>query len=255
MPQLIRTLIVDDEPLARKKIVQSLSSDPAFSIVGECKNGHEALASIAAEKPNVIFLDVQMPELDGFDVLKSLDAKTLPLVVFVTAYDKYAIAAFEAHALDYLLKPFSKNRFQKTLTRIKAEFEHPASPATHERLLGLLNHLNTPYTERLVVKHAGRVVFVNVAEIDWLEADGNYVQLHANKDTHLIRQTLSHLETTLDPKRFARIHRSVMVQLDRIKELQPTFNGDYAVILKDGSQLTLSRTYRDTLASALGISF
>lgn len=245
----IRTLICDDEPLARERIKRYLGSEPDIETVGECSNGQEAVAAIAELSPDLLFLDIQMPELDGFGVLKAIGPEKIPVVIFVTAYDKYALSAFDVHALDYLLKPFNRDRFRRALVRARMQIEHDRLGQMDQRLLTLLEDLKTEhkYLERLVVRSVGRVVFLKTDEIDWIEAAGNYVRLHIGRDGHLLRETMSHLEAKLNPDKFLRIHRSTLVNIDCIKELQPLFSGDYTVILRDGRQLTLSRSYREKL--------
>ncbi len=249
----IRTLIVDDEPLARDRLTTFLRAEPQVELVGECANGLEALDQIRALQPDLVFLDVQMPELDGFGVLRELDPAERPAVVFVTAFDQFAVKAFEVHAIDYLLKPFDRERLQAALQRAATALGQRQPEALHEKLSALLNELRPAQTpERLLVKSEGRMLFVRVAEIDWVEAADNYVSLHVGKDTHLLRETMTSLEARL-PKQFLRISRSTMVNTERIRELQPLFHGDYAIILRDGTKLTLTRGYRDKLQQ-LGVS-
>jgi two-component system LytT family response regulator len=256
----MRVLVVDDEPLAREKIRGMTADDPEVRVVGECSNGAEAIEAIQNLRPDLVLLDVQMPEVGGFAVLEALKDQHLPPVIFITAYDHYAVRAFEVHALDYLLKPFDRERFASALDRAKRHFrrERQASPAESNgldaRILALLEQMSeTPrYHERLVIKTSGRVFFLNTSEIDWIEAEGNYVSIHTGKKTHLLRETISGLESQLDPREFVRIHRSAIVNISRIKELQPWSHGEYHVILQDGTRLTLSRSYREKLQSALG---
>jgi two-component system LytT family response regulator len=252
----IKTLIVDDEPLAREKLQGLLIQDREIEIIGECTNGREALSAIQALRPDLVFLDVQMPELDGFGVLARLDVNTLPTIVFVTAYDQYAIKAFEVSALDYLLKPFDRERFQRALERAKKYLKSSPSGDVSAHLIALLENLkNKNYLERLVIKSGGRIFFIKTEEIDHIEAAGKYVRVFWGSESHLLRETMSALEAQLNPKIFLRIHRSTIVNLDRIKELQPWFNGDYVAILKDGTRLTVSRSYREKLHQQLGKSF
>ena len=249
----IRVLLVDDEPLAREMLREMLQGDPDVTIVGESVNGREALEAIHAHSPDLIFLDVQMPELGGFDVLAALD-KQIPHVIFVTAYDQYAVRAFEVQALDYLLKPFDQERFDRSWQRAKAQIVRERNGGVDQRILALLEDLKAgnKYLERLVIKSGGRIYFLETSEIDWIEAEGNYVSVHSGKKSHLLRETISSLESQLDPKKFVRIHRSSIVRIDRIQELQPWFHGEYRIILHDGTLLTLSRNYRDKLQEALG---
>jgi two-component system, LytTR family, response regulator len=257
---LLRVLVVDDEPLAREKIRGMTADDPEVRVVGECSNGAEAIEAIQNLRPDLVLLDVQMPEVGGFALLEALKDEPLPAVIFITAYDHYAVKAFEFHALDYLLKPFDRERFAAALARAKRHFRREQQPADSDgldaRILALLEQMReTPrYHERLVVKSSGRVFFLNTGEIDWIEAEGNYVNIHTGKKSHLLRETISGLESQLDPREFVRIHRSAIVNISRIKELQPWSHGEYHVILHDGTRLTLSRSYRDKLQSALGNS-
>lgn len=250
----IRALLVDDESLAREMIREMLNDDPDVEIIGECVNGHEAVEFIETETPDLIFLDVQMPELGGFEVLEKIPKERMPHVIFVTAYDQYAVRAFEVHALDYLLKPFDRERFQAAWQRAKAQIIREKNGALDQRIIALLEELKAgpKYLERLVIKSGGRVFFLDTEDIDWIEAEGNYVSVHTGKKSHLLRETISSLEAQLDPKKFIRIHRSSIVKIDRIQELQPWFHGEYKIILHDGTQLTLSRNYRENLHEALG---
>jgi two-component system LytT family response regulator len=250
----IRVLLVDDEPLAREMIREMLVDDPEVEIVGECVNGREAVESIQEHNPDLIFLDVQMPEIGGFEVLQALKSVNVPHVIFVTAYDQYAVRAFEVHALDYLLKPFDRERFESAWRRAKSHILATRNGEVDQRILAILEELKAgpKYLERLVIKSGGRVFFLDTGDIDWIEAEGNYVSVHTGKKSHLLRETISSLEAQLDPKQFLRIHRSSIVKIDRIKELQPWFHGEYRVLLQDGTQLTLSRNYRENLQEALG---
>jgi two-component system, LytTR family, response regulator len=253
----IRTLIVDDEPLARQRLRTLLESDPDITLVGECGDGREAVAALREQQPDLVFLDVQMPELDGFGVLRALNQERMPAVIFVTAHDRYALRAFEVHALDYLLKPFDKDRFRTALERAKAQVRREQGGDVGQRLLDLLRDVQESRKpqERLVVKSGSRVYFVRVEDIDWIEAAGNYVRLHVGKEDHLLRESMGGLEARLHSNRFLRIHRSTIANIERIRELQPSFHGDYVVILQDGTELTLSRGYRDKLQGLLGHSF
>lgn len=247
-PAAIRTVLVDDEAPARSRLRHLLKDARDFVVVGEAANGRLAVEALRALQPELVFLDVQMPGLNGFQVCGEIGVDALPAVVFVTAYDRFALQAFEVHAVDYLLKPIDHERFARTLQLLRSRLRGraPADPAS-PRLLALLSELQRgrPGVERLAIKVDGRVLFVRTAEIDWLEAEGNYVKLHLGAVSHLFRETLSALEADLPPDRFLRISRSAIVNLDAVKELQPLFYGDYAVMLRDGRQLTLSRNYRD----------
>ncbi|MCI0485718.1 MAG: LytTR family DNA-binding domain-containing protein [Blastocatellia bacterium] len=252
----IKVLIVDDEPLARERIRDMLRADADIQIVGDCSNGNEAIAAIRRQSPDLIFLDVQMPESDGFEVLSKLDPGSMPAVIFVTAYDQYAVRAFEVYALDYLLKPFDCERFERALERAKTHIRKKGEGSLGQRILSALEEIKTRpvHLDRLVIKMNGHVFFVRAEEIDWIEAEGNYVRLHVGRETYLLRDTISGLEEQLDPRNFLRVHRSAIVNIDRIQELQPWFHGEYKIILQDGMELTLSRTYREKLNEFLGRS-
>ena len=243
----IRVLIVDDEPLARERIRSLLQNEPELEIVGECANGTDALATLKRLSPDLLFLDVQMPGMDGFEVLRSLDRDHLPLVIFVTAFDQHALKAFELHALDYLLKPFKQARFKETLQRARDILEGQKAGAVSKNLLALLSQVKPEreHLSRIPVKNGDRVVFVKTSQIDYVESAGNYVVLHAGKENHVVRDTLTALEEKLDPKQFLRINRSTLVNVDQIKELQPLFKGEHAVLLHDGKQLTMTRGVRE----------
>jgi two-component system LytT family response regulator len=238
-PRKIRALVVDDEPLARSNLTVLLRLDPEIEIVSECGSGMEALEEIRNSKPDMVFLDVQMPECDGFDVLEMLGSDLPPAVVFVTAYDQYALRAFEAGALDYLLKPFDDARFDRALGRAKERIAHGRNP---------------PRTvERLVVKSAGQVSFLKISEIDWIEAADYYSCLHVGARNHLLRRSMSELDQELDQSVFCRIHRSTIVKLDRVRGLKLNENGEYDVVLDNGTRLRLSRRYRKQLESRLSV--
>ena len=249
----IRTLVVDDEPLARERVLSLLQQEVDVEVVAECSDGGQAVSAIQQHSPDLVFLDVQMPGCDGFEVIRHIGADRMPTVIFVTAYDEYALRAFEVHALDYLLKPFGKERFQQTLRHAREALERRRAGDLGRRLLALVHDVKPEpqRVERLVVKSGGRVFFLRTDEIDWIEAAGNYVRLHLGAESHLFRETMNRMEARLDTTRFARIHRSRIVNTDRIKELQPWFNGDYVVVLRDGTRLTLSRGYRDRLQQRL----
>jgi two-component system LytT family response regulator len=244
-----RTLIVDDEALARDRLRQLLQSEPEIQIVGECSDGRQAVEAIQKELPDLIFLDIQMPELDGFAVLEAVRVERMPVIVFVTAYDKFALKAFEVHAVDYLLKPFDRERFQTALKRALEQAKHRTGKDLGERQSAALAELKPPVKmpERLPIKSEGRVLFVRVEDIDWVEAAHNYIVLHVGKESHLLRETMNAFEERLSPEKFVRISRSTIVKIDRIKELQPLFYGEYNVTLHNGTRLTLSRRYRDKL--------
>lgn len=251
---MIRILVVDDELLARDHVRLLLQQETDVEVVGECRDGDEAVSAIQQHSPDLVFLDVQMPGCDGFDVIRKVGLDRMPIVVFVTAYDEYALQAFDVHALDYLLKPFGRDRFQQTLRRAREALERRRAGDVGRRLLALVHAVKQPEppeVERLVVKASGRVFFLRTDDIDWIEAAGNYVRLHLGSASHLFRETMNRMESRLDPGRFARIHRSRIVNTERIKEMQPWFNGDYQVILRDGTKLTLSRGYRDRVQRKL----
>jgi len=250
----IRIVIADDELLARKFIRRMLKQDPEVEIVAECSNGAEAVATIRKEKPDLVFLDVQMPEMDGFAVLDAVRLDHLPEIVFTTAYESYAIRAFELHALDYLLKPFDQVRFKAALKYAKERFHSQHEEDKRLQVGSLLESIRAQqeYLDRIIIRADGRITFLHTREIDWIEADDKYVHLHTGKGARMVRQTLSAMEEELDPKKFIRVHRSAIVNLDRIKELQPLFNGEHSLILEDGTRLTLSRKYKDKLFELLG---
>jgi two-component system LytT family response regulator len=247
----IRTIIVDDESPARARIRQLLKLEPDFAVIAECANGAQAVEVIQREKPDLVFLDVQMPRLSGLEVCEVVAAGTrpLPMVIFVTAYDAYALKAFEVHAVDYLLKPFDQERFAQTITHVRRQFAQSRQVDVQSRLAAVLEDLAPPTkkTGRLVFKENGRIIFVRPENVDWIEADGNYIKLHSAEGSHHVRDTLANIESQLPAEKFLRISRSTIVNLDRVKELQPMFYGDYSVILLDGSRLSMSRSYRDRI--------
>jgi two-component system, LytTR family, response regulator len=249
-----RTVIADDEPLGRQRLRMLLDEEPWIDIVAECGDAPGAIAAIQKFHPALVFLDVQMPGGSGFDVINAVGAEHMPFVIFVTAFDRYALRAFDVHALDYLLKPFDRDRFREALARARQQIDRSSEGDLEQRLLALVNDLKpAPQPlERFVVKSAGRVFFVRAADIEWIEAAGNYVKLHVGSETHLFRETMNALETKLDPATFFRIHRSHIVNLERVRELQPWFNGEYVVFLTSGARLTLSRGYREKLQDRMG---
>jgi two-component system LytT family response regulator len=249
----IRVLIVDDEPLAREGVRLHLAPHEEIEIIGECGSGEEAVRRIEADEPDLVFLDVQMPGLDGFGVLEAIGEAALPAVVFVTAYDQFALRAFEAHALDYLLKPFEAERFDKALERVRAQLRARSTHTMEERLRALVASLSgrARFLERMVARTGGRILILRVTDVDWIEAAANYVRVHIGAKHYLVRETMTHLENRLDPDKFLRIHRSIIVRKDRIKELEPLFQGDYSIILVDGTRLTSSRGYRERIQSFL----
>ena len=253
MKDRIRTIIVDDEPLAREGVRMHLEAEPDIEIVGEAASGEEAVALIEALRPDLIFLDVQMPGLDGFGVLEAIGATQMPVTVFTTAYDQFAVRAFDAHAIDYVLKPYHEERFRRAVARARTQIEARKRAEMEQSLGSLLDELRArgQYIERLVVRSGGRIVILRVDEIDWIEAASNYVRLHAGGKEYLLRETMTALEAKLNPADFVRIHRSTIVRVDKIRELEPLFQGDYVVILDGGTRLTSSRGYRERLQDLL----
>jgi len=254
----VRTLVVDDEPAAREAILTLLREDPEIAVVGACADGPAALAAIRAGHPDLLLLDVQMPEMDGFGVLRQLDDAELPVVIFVTAHDKYALNAFDVHAVDYLLKPYDDARFRTALARAKQQVRQGRLGGLREQLRRLLEGASVPdagegpYLRRLVTKAGGRMTVVPMDDVDWIEADGDYARIHAGRDAHTLRETMKLLESRLDPARFIRIHRSIIVNVERIRELQPYFRHEYVAVLRDGTRLKVSRSCRPQLERALG---
>ena len=250
----MRVMIVDDEPLARERLRQLLEKEADIEVVGESGDGRAALAAIDKQSPDLVFLDVQMPEVDGFGVVAGLKREEMPAIIFVTAYDRFALRAFEVHALDYLLKPFDRERFQTALQRARSHLNRDKTDDLRHRLTDLLADLKPePKTlGRLAIKTEGRVLFLKTDEIDWIEAADNYVILHAGKESPMHRETMAALESKLPPQKFMRISRSTIVNVERIKEMHPMFHGEYAIILQDGTKLTLSRGYREKLQQLLG---
>ncbi len=275
----MRVLIVDDEALARQRVRRLLQNEADVDIVGEAGTGRDAVSLIKELRPDLVCLDVQMPELDGFGVLRELVGGTLPMILFVTAYDEHAQRAFDVHAVDYVLKPVDADRFRAAFERARTQRAHAVAAERLDELLATVRRLadgtaptergdrssatgvppsgaasaNGHYASRILVKQDGRMLFVKTTEIDWIEADRNYVKLHVGAVAHTIRDRISHLEETLDPRLFARIHRSTIVNLNRVREMQQWFSGDYVVILEDGARLRLSRHYRDRVEKQVGV--
>jgi two-component system, LytTR family, response regulator len=245
----IRALIVDDEPLAREWVRSAVAEDPELEVLGECGDGFEAAETIRRLKPDLVFLDVQMPGLDGFGVLEALSPEEIPAVVFVTAFDQYAVRAFEAQAVDYLMKPFSKERVEEAVRRVRELVKGRSLEDFRESIARLVEKIrrDRSFPEWVLLKAEGKNVFVKVRDIDWIESSRNNVRIHVGSTIYLLHETTSAIASRLDPKKFLRIHRSAIVNIERIKELHPWFNGDYAVVLRDGTQLTLSSSYRDRL--------
>jgi two-component system, LytTR family, response regulator len=252
----LRTMVVDDEKPARVRLLELLQRQPDVDVVGTASDGHEALTVLRRVSPQLLFLDVQMPHLDGFGVLRQLAPDELPVTILVTAYDKYAIQAFDAHAIDYLLKPFSDERFEHAMSRARKYLDSTEGLVLAEQLSAATEERNSVdarsgYLERLVLKSNGCITFLDVNEVDWMEAAGVYIYLHAGPKRHLYRSSVTQLLQRLDPHRFVRIHRSAAVNTSRIRELRSLTHGDFALILKDGTELTLSRAYRSQIESWL----
>lgn len=245
--------MVDDEPLARERLTGLLFNEPDIDIVGQCRDGEEAVTSIVDLSPDLVFLDVQMPQMGGFEVIEAVGNERMPLVIFVTAYDQHALKAFQVRALDYILKPFDRERFSEALQRARKQIERDETGDLGRRLLALVKDLrkDQPRAERLVVKSGGRLFFLRADEIDYIEAAGNYVRLHVGNTSHLLRETMNAIEGRLDPEKFFRIHRCRIVNMERIQELQPWLNGEYSILLRTGARLTLSRGYREKLQDRL----
>ena len=241
----IRAMVVDDEPLARKRLLALLADETQIEVVGEAQGGTSAVKLIPTLKPDLVFLDIQMPGLDGFGVLRAIAPKHLPLVVFVTAYDEHAIRAFDVNAVDYVLKPVVAERFHEAVRRAVERLASSTTDTLSRQMSSLLERLpSAAAPDRLAVRSGERIVFVRVEDIDWIDVEGDYARLHVGKDRHLLRETLTELERRLPTSRFTRIHRSFIVQSDRIASVQPWFKGDYVIVLRDGTRLQSGRTYR-----------
>ena len=249
----IRTIIADDERLARRKLRILLGSEPQVEVVAECPNGRQTVSAIRSFRPDILLLDIQMPDLNGFDVLSEISSDEMPQVIFTSAYDQYAIRAFEARALDYLLKPFDQDRLHAAIERASLEIRKSRDQEFTNRVLELLSTVKsqkkpTPeFEDRLAIRTNGRVVFLNLDEIHWVEAAANYVRLNTAKDSYLFRETISRISDRLNPADFVRIHRSMIVNVRRIKELIPVNSGEYVVVLNSGKELSCSRGYRANL--------
>jgi two-component system LytT family response regulator len=267
----IRAVIVDDEPLAREALRLMLKDDPEMEVIAECRNGREAVRVIRKKSPDIVFIDIQMPEIDGFQVVEEIGVKKMPVTIFVTAYDKHALRAFAAHALDYLLKPFDHDRFNSALQRAKILVRQRELGVMNENLFALLKDMkaladtssseadknkpgNVGYKEpidRVVIKSGGRIYFLKIEEIDWVEGAGDYLSLHADSKSHLIRETMGTFHAKLDSTKFLRIHRSKIVNIERVKDIQPLFKGEYVITLTSGVRLNSSRGYRRELQALL----
>ncbi|UWX03610.1 response regulator [Pseudoxanthomonas sp. NC8] len=246
----IRVLIVDDEPVARRGLVRLLRQEPDIEVVGECGDGGSAIAAIGALSPDLVFLDVQMPELDGFAVIEAIGGNRMPAVVFVTAFDQHAVRAFDAQAIDYVLKPVDPERFHRAMQRARSRLSHPDDGFVRQvaEALKLIDRGELRnYPTRLAIRSEGRVRLLDIDEVDRILAAGNYAEIHAGTRQHLLRETMNSLEARLDPQRFVRVSRAAIVSIARIREVQPLFNGDFVVLLKDGAQVNGSRRYRAAL--------
>lgn len=250
---MMRALIVDDEALARTALLRLLKRERDISIIGQCGDGESAVQTIQQEKPDLVFLDVQMPEMNGFEVVESIGAEAMPVTIFVTAFDRYAIRAFDSNAVDYLLKPFAPERLARALTRARDRCFGRQDKESAQRLFALLDsRLQSDYARRLAVPVNGRIVFVPVDEIDWIQAEGNYARLHVSRKIYDVRETLQALMEKLDPREFIRIHRSTIVNVRRIREVQPWFQGSHIVVLQTGEELRMSRYQRTAVDRLLG---
>ena len=249
MSKPIRTIIVDDEPLACERISILLDDDEEVEVIKTCTDGNEAIKCINNESPGLVFLDVQMPEVNGFDVLNKINRNNFPVIVFVTAYDEYAVKAFEVNAVDYLLKPFKTDRFRETLKRAKKVISDSNKKELSKNVKNLIDSLNNEgeYLQRLMVKSSDRYFFIKTEDIEWIESDGNYLRIYSGDKNYLIRGTLINMEKSLDPKVFFRVHRSVIINVNEVKELKKWFNGDYKIIMKNGKELSMSRNYKSLM--------
>ena len=268
----LRVVIVDDEELARDRVKRLVERDDDVDVVGVCENGRDAIMAIHEQRPDVVFLDVRMPGLDGFDVVRALAPDEMPIIVFVTAYDEHAVRAFDVHALDYLVKPVEPDRLAAAVERARTRLRQSSAAERFERIASLVqasgmtggaapgavgvrdaeSYAERGTPDRLLIKTEGRMLLLSVTDIDWIEAVGNYARVHVRAQRHLVRETMGRLDRRLAAAGFARIHRSTIVNLDRVREIQPWFNGEYVVLLADGTKFKLSRFYRDKLETRLG---
>jgi two-component system LytT family response regulator len=253
----ISILIVDDEDLARRRIRELVEKHPELELLSECATGTQAVAAITRLHPQIVFLDIQMPDLNGLEVVRKLQAASMPLIIFITAYDEFAVNAFELHACDYLLKPFKKKRFEEALLRAKNDLRTRNKEQWIQRTYAMLESLSTisRYLDRFTIKERGRIFFVKARDVDWIEAEDNYVRIHTGKEEYLIRQQIGQLQRELDPSCFIRIHRGAIVNVERIQELQQWFKRDYRIVLRNGTVLPLGRSYRKGLREALHSEF
>jgi two-component system LytT family response regulator len=249
----LNALIVDDEPLARKALIRLLKIERDINVIGQCGDGESAVDAIRRAQPDLVFLDVQMPEMDGFRVVETIGVNQMPVTIFVTAFDRYAINAFDANAVDYLLKPFAADRLSRALARARDRYLGRQNQVTAQRLFSLLgSRYQSDYAQRLTVSTAGRILFVSVGDIDWIEAEGNYARLHVSRHVYDVRETLQALMEKLDPREFIRIHRSTIVNAQRIREVQPWFQGSHLVLLHSGEELRMSRYQREAVKRLMG---
>lgn len=250
----LRALVIDDEPLARKALLRLLRNEPGINVIGQCGDGESAVETIRRTQPDLVFLDVQMPEMDGFRVVETVGADVMPVTIFVTAYDRYALDAFDANAVDYLLKPFAADRLSRALRRARDRCAGRQDKDAAQRLFSLLDRTRSQsdYAQRLAVSVRGRILFVPVEEIDWIGAEGNYACLHASRKAYEVRETMQALIEKLDPRDFVRIHRSTIVNLHRVREIRPWFQGSHIVLLQSGEELRMSRYQRDAVERLLG---
>ena len=247
-----RVLIVDDEPLPRERLRTLLADHEEVEVLGECADGESAVQAILSQRPDLVLLDIKMPELDGFGVVEALDGETLPAIIFVTAYDEYAIRAFEVDAVDYLLKPINPERFARSIARALAQIERPA-PDASRRLQDFVARVERErgFRSRFVVRDRAKLSFVRAEEVDWIDSASNYVRLHVGGKANFVRETMKSVEARLDPERFVRVHRSLIINIDRVLSIEPTSHGEYLVTMRDGARLTTSRTHSDRLRALL----
>lgn len=252
--EFIRVLLVSDESAERQKLREVIQTQPEMKIVAECANGIEVVTLMKEQPVDLMILDIEMPEVNGFAALEIIPPEQLPYVIFITTNERFAIRAFEFNAVDFVLKPFARERFVKALLRARKQFLNDSNHILDRQMFFILRALKArpEYAERFIVKTNGHMFFIRTDDIDWIEAEGNYVSLHSGKESHLLRETISALEAQLDPKKFLRVHRSTIVNLDRVKELQSWFHGDYRIIMRNGKELMLSRSYRDRLNGLFG---
>jgi two-component system LytT family response regulator len=250
---MMRALIVDDEVLARVALLRLLKNERDINVAGQCGDGESAVQFIQQSRPDLVFLDIQMPEMDGFEVVEAVGVERMPVTIFVTAFDRYAIRAFDANAVDYLLKPFASDRLSRALSRARDRLVGRQDKEAAQRLFSLLeSRYQSDYAQRLPVSSGGRVLFVSVSDIDWIQAEGNYARLHVARRVYDLRETLQVLAEKLDPREFIRIHRSTIVNVRRIREVQPWFQGSHIVVLHSGEELRMSRYQRDAVERLLG---